>query len=209
VNKKANSPKIDFDPFTVMNTTFAELETTLLEELHPHAHCHVVFLYEDYESGWHAMRIYEDLVRANCTDCLADWNRWRFADLLNPEARAAAIESLQGADMVILAAPETAELTVEAQAALETGVGLDHEEDRAFVALLGVHSERKPLSSPLYFYLQDLAVRNGFSFFKGTFLLPKGEDYSVDSIRERAETRGAVLGTILNRQLPLHWGINE
>ena len=192
-----------------MKTTFEELEAALHSEVRTHEYCHVVVLYEDYESGWHAMRVYEDFLQNNCSDALADCNRWRFADLINPEAREAAIESLQIADLIIVAAPAIADISIEAQAALETGIGLDRNEDRTLIALFGIHSANKPLSSPLYFYLKDLATRDGFSFFSGTFPLPEADAYSIDSIRERAETCGTVLNTILSRQIPMHWGINE
>lgn len=193
-----------------MQTRFNEAaKTSVNKGVHlTHSNLQVVLIYEDYESGWNAMRVYEHILKENC-DCLANWNRWRFNDLLLAEAREAAIESLQKADMVIVSAPEDTELSVEAQAALQTGLSLNQKEDRALVSLLGVHGGKKPLSSPLHFYLEDLALRNGYALFSGKYLLPEKDAYTLDSIQLQAETRGPVLNTILNRQMPLHWGINE
>jgi hypothetical protein len=171
--------------------------------------CRFVFIYDDYESGWHAMRLYERLVRDYCGTCLANWGRWRFADLYHPNARESAVEALQSADVVIVAAAATTTLTVEAQAALETGLGLDRNKNRALFTLLGVHRGSESLSTPLFYYFDDLGVRNGFMMFHGTYPLSEHDPYSSDTIRMRAETCGVVMTNILNRQTPLHWGINE
>ncbi len=192
-----------------MKTSFEQLEEVLNAELHPQAQCHVVFLYEDYESGWHAMQLYQHIVESICIEAVADWTRWRFGELTNPEAREAAVESLQTADLVIIAASDSTDLSVEAQAALETGLSLDRASERTMVALLGNRKGATPFSSPLYFYLKDIASRDGFNFYAGTYSLPEAEAYSAESIRRRAETEGAVLSGILNRQIPFHWGINE
>gem|GEM_PF-4134204 len=131
-------------------------------------HFRVLILYENLVTGCQAKRLYQHLFQ-RLENCVMDSQYWKLSDLVHPEAWEGVAEAAQVADLIIVAAHDTAELSGEAQAALEAGLPERSGKAGALVAFLGRTGEECAAPSELHLYLQETARRNGLDFFPADF----------------------------------------
>jgi hypothetical protein len=138
---------------------------------------------------------------------------WSFEQLCRERSAEEAARAAASADIIgfVSAAPEDLPFSVKAW--IERWLAKKEDRDAALVALVGRESDgtQTQTPSPMQQYLEHIAKEAGLAFFPGTFALPQAAPrFTPETILARAETRTALMETILNYvPPPPRWGINE
>jgi hypothetical protein len=136
---------------------------------------------------------------------------WSFAQLCQERFAEEAARAAATADLIGFVSAAPGDLPFPVKAWIERWLAKKEDRDAALVALVGRESGGAQTPSPMQQYLEHIAKEAGLSFFPGTFALPEAAPrFAPETIRARAETRTALIETILNYvPPPPRWGINE
>lgn len=169
----------------------------------------VLILYEDFETGKHAKKTYDILVKNLGQDCHFTNQMWKFDVLAVPKLREFAVKDAIKADIILVSShgtsvPPEVEAWGEAwQACNSTPLAL--------VALFD--QPESDLGNPMRDYLAELARRAKVDFFAQPDQWPERSRWEkrTSAMAEGLEDRtlSTLAGAVQNNLLVSHWGINE
>jgi len=143
------------------------MQTTLhLPPLAPSAievrpHFNVVMIYEDFECGKRAMRIYDYLVANLGSEFTFDHQMWKFDVLKLPKLREMAVSDAAAADIILVSTRQGEELPTPVKTWVDSWLPMGCEAI-ALVALFDGEPER---AGGAFQYLSAVACKAGIQFF--------------------------------------------
>lgn len=168
----------------------------------------VVIAYEDFETGKHAKKTYDFLVEHLGDECRFSNQMWKFDVLAVPKLREMAAKDAAAADIIIVSAHGTNEVSRELKAWTESWL----KQQSHAIALVGLFDSQEYMDNPTRSYLADAARRAQIEFFSQPGAWPgmEGEEISSAADRERNNKTFSLLAGVVRQETDVsHWGINE
>jgi hypothetical protein len=165
----------------------------------------VVIAYEDFETGKHAKKTYDFLVKAIGEDWRFANQMWKFEVLLLPKLREIAVEDAARADIVMISSrgrelPEHVKLWIESWLPLAAA-------PLALVALFQHGCEGFVSPNAARNYLAEVARRGNMEFFAQPDAAAQGKLAGESNLNSRALTRLA--GVVQRDANSSRWTLND
>ena len=171
----------------------------------------IVMVYEDFATGLRAKQMFDHLIRDLGARLVFHSRLWKFDVLQLPPYRDMAAADAGEADLVIFAAHGTTELPNGVKTWIDQWLLQARPGPRALVSLVDTREESSTATSASCTYLREVAARGGMAYFCPRSSGPEEESgFSLERLRERAETKSSMIEEILRQTSPHpRWGINE
>lgn len=170
----------------------------------------LVVAYEDTPTRNRALLLYDRLSEQLADDYDFQCTWWKFDHLCSHTLREQAADAAGAANMVIMSLRSGLMLPPMAKIWIDTWLSRKEIRKSALVGLIGERQQSDPATPPVVTYLERIARKAKMDFFVHRFeAAMQREEYSLDTITERARKVTPLMQGILDYRLPTpKWGLN-